>query len=219
MKIPGSNFRVLRKRLIWLIGQWTGVKFSKSLRPMVYEACLEMMQPTEDLVVRLTASKTLKTLLDDFDFSAEQFLEFLEPSFTLLFYLLKESKECDTKMNVLYVMSFIVEKMSLSIKLQADNLVSYLPLLWEEGVEHNMLRVSIISALLQIVKAIYEVPESITPFVYQVIEMSTNVNDPGTVYLLDEGLELWLVVIQFAHAPNDALLKLCDNLIPIIGEF
>lgn len=147
LKIQGSNFRVLRKRIIWMVGVWTGIKFSKSLRPMVYESCLELLQPTEDLVVRLTASKTLKTVLEDFDFCAEQFLEFLEPSFTLLFHLLKEAKECDTKMQVLYTMSFIVEKMSMSIKIQADNLVSYLPMLWEEGVEHNMLRVAIISAL------------------------------------------------------------------------
>lgn len=48
--------------------------------------------------------------------------------------------------------------------------------------------------------------------------MSTNVNDPSTVYLLDEGLELWLVVIQYAPSPNDDLLKLCDNLLPIIGK-
>lgn len=147
LKIQGSDFRVLRKRIVWLMGQWTGVKFSKELRPMVYKACLELLQPTEDIVVRLTTSKTLKIVLEDFDFCAEQFLEFLEPSFTLLFHLLKESKECDTKMNVLFVMSFIVEKMSMSMKIQADNLVAYLPMLWQEGVEHNMLRVSIISAL------------------------------------------------------------------------
>lgn len=147
LKIKGSNLRILRKRIIWMVGQWSGVKMSKSLRPMVYDACLELLQSTEDMVIRLTAAKTLKTILEDFDFCAEQFLEFLEPSFTLLFHLLKESKECDTKMNILYVMSFIVEKMSMSIKIQADNLVSYLPMLWQEGVEHNMLRVAIISAL------------------------------------------------------------------------
>lgn len=48
--------------------------------------------------------------------------------------------------------------------------------------------------------------------------MSTNVNDPSTVYLLDEGLELWLIVIQYTPTPNEALLKLCDNLVPIIGK-
>lgn len=147
LKIPGNNFKVIRKRILWMVGAWAAVKFAKSNRPALYQALLEHLQGTEDMVVRLTASKVLKTVLEDFDFDAEQFLEFMEPSFNLLFHLLKEAKECDTKMNVLYVMSFIVEKMSLSMKIQADNLVGYLPRLWEEGCEHNMLRVAIISAL------------------------------------------------------------------------
>jgi hypothetical protein len=49
--------------------------------------------------------------------------------------------------------------------------------------------------------------------------MSTNINDPSTVYLLDEGLELWLVVVQYAPSANEALIALCDNLMPIIGMF
>jgi hypothetical protein len=170
------------------------------------------------MVVRLTSCKTLKTVLEDFEFEAEQFLEFLEPSFNLLFVLLKEAKECDTKMNVLYVMSFIVEKMSLSMKIQADNLVAYLPMLWEEGHDHNMLRIAIISSLLQIIKAIDELPQSITPFIYQVVAISTNINDALTVYLMDEGLELWLVVVQYSPQINDALLGLCENILPIMGE-
>lgn len=218
LKLHEPNFKVLRRRIIWMIAQWSGVKFSKTLRPLLYDACLELLQSNEDMVVRLTAAKTLKTVLEDFDFCAEQFLEFLEPAFTLLFNVLKEAKECDTKMNVLYVMAFIVEKMSLSIKVQAGNLVAYLPLLWNEGIEHNMLRIAIISALLQIIKAIDEIPEQVVPFIYQVIEISTNVNDPSTVYLMDEGLELWLTIIQYTPEANDALIKLCDNIVPIIGE-
>lgn len=252
LKIPGTQFKIVRKRILWVVAAWSAVKFSKSNRPLIYQACLEHLQSSEDMVVRLTASKTLKTVLEDFDFDAEHFLEFMEPSFNLLFHLLKEAKECDTKMNVLSVMSFIVEKMSLSMKIQADNLVGYLPRLWEEGSEHNMLRVAIISALvserkrrhdekegkinlkclknififrflgssqqLQIIKAIYELPETITPFVYNVIDLSTNVNDPSNVYLLEEGLELWLVVIHYSPTMNPALLRLCDNLMPIIGE-
>lgn len=219
LKLRQTNFKVLRRRIIWMLGQWSGVKFSKSLRPMLYESCMELLQPNEDTVVRLTASKTLKTVLEDFDFDAEQFLEYLEPSFNLLFHLLKGARECDTKMNVLYVMSFIIEKMSMSMKIQADNLVVYLPMLWDEGQDHNMLRIAIISALLQIIKAIEELPQSIAPFIYQVVSISTNINDPLTVYLMDEGLELWLIVVQYSPQPCDALLKLCDNLMPIMGKF
>lgn len=183
--------------------------------------------------------------MDDFEFDAEQFLEFLEPVIALLFSLLKESTECDTKMTVLYVMSFIIEKMSMSIKLEVESLIQYLPLLWDESREHEMLRCAIISTLvrvttlhcpaklnqliqtsipkktqLQIIKALYEIPspEPIVAFIYQIIEMSTNVNEPSHVYLLDEGLELWLIVVQYSKTMNHDLLKLCDNLLPIIGE-
>lgn len=55
------------------------------------------------------------------------------------------------------------------------------------------------------------------PFVHHVIEMSINLNDPSA-FLLDEGLELWLVVIQCTSALNEPILKLGDNLIPIMGK-
>ncbi|XP_055641895.1 importin-11 isoform X1 [Toxorhynchites rutilus septentrionalis] len=220
LKFKTHNFRIIRKRIIWLIGRWTGVRFSKSLRPEVYRACVELLQPSEDLAVRLTASKTLKNIMDDFEFDAEQFLEFLEPVIALLFSLLKESNECDTKMTVLYVMSFIIEKMSMSIKLEVESLIQYLPMLWEESREHDMLRCAIISTLLQIIKALYEIPtpEPIVAFIYQIIKMSTNINEPSHVYLLDEGLELWLIVVQYSKAMNNDLLKLCDNLLPLIEQ-
>lgn len=220
LKFKSHKFRIIRKRIIWLIGRWTGVSFSKSLRPDVYRACLELLHPSDDLAVRLTASKTLKNMMDDFEFDAEQFLEFLEPVIALLFSLLKESDGCDTKMTVLYVMSFIIEKMSMSIKLEVESLIQYLPMLWEESREHEMLRCAIISTLLQIIKALYEIPspEPIVAFIYQIIEMSTNVNEPSHVYLLDEGLELWLIVVQYTRHMNHDLLKLCDNLQPLIEQ-
>lgn len=37
--------------------------------------------------------------MDDFEFDQDTFQEFLEPSFSLLFSLLKDAKECDTKVS------------------------------------------------------------------------------------------------------------------------
>lgn len=53
-------------------------------------------------------------------------------------------------MNVLYIMSFIIDKMNESIEAHADNLIQYLPLLWDESKDHNMLRCAIISTLVRI---------------------------------------------------------------------
>jgi hypothetical protein len=97
LKVKGDNYRVIRRRVVWLIGQWTGVKLSSELRPALYSATLPLLQGDEDMAVRLTASNTLKHAIDDFEFNTDQFLPFLEPSFALLFTLLKEAHECDTK--------------------------------------------------------------------------------------------------------------------------
>lgn len=57
LKLKGNNLRIIRRRVIWLIGQWTGVKFDRTLRPKVYELCLELLKSDEDMCVRLASSK------------------------------------------------------------------------------------------------------------------------------------------------------------------
>lgn len=89
--------------MAWLLGQWTGVKLSCELRPSLYAAMLPLLQPDEDTAVRLTACSTIKSAVDDFEFNTEQFVEYLDPLFGLLFALLKEVHECDTKVSRMFV--------------------------------------------------------------------------------------------------------------------
>lgn len=214
--IKTDNFRIIRRRGIWLIGKWSGVKLLRDLRPKVYELCLDLLRQNENMAVRLEASKTLMATLDDFEFEPQSFLPYLEPSFSALFILLKEAKECETKMNILNTMSFVIDKMSDNISSQADNLIVYLPLLWKESTDHNMLRCAIISTLHQIVKALCEIPSNLAPFLYPVIAISTNVKESCHIYLIEEGLELWLAVLENSTVLCPELFNLSENLLPII---
>lgn len=45
--------------------------------------------------------------LSDFEFQGTQFVPYLEPTFSLVFSLLKEAKECDTKVNVHFLITTI----------------------------------------------------------------------------------------------------------------
>jgi hypothetical protein len=56
------------------------------------------------------------------------------------------------QMHVLYVLSFIVERVGFAIRPHSGSLIQYLPLLWEESAEHNMLRCAIVSTLVHLVK-------------------------------------------------------------------
>ncbi len=54
------SYRIIRRRVIWLIGCWIGVKFSTSHRHELYEALIPLLQPSEDMAVRIEAAATLK---------------------------------------------------------------------------------------------------------------------------------------------------------------
>lgn len=122
-------------------------------------------------------------------------------------------------MNVLNIMALIIDKMNECINSQIENLIQYLPLLWEESNDHNLLRCAIVVTLLQIVRAVSDVPVELAPFLYPVISLSTNINDPSHVYLLEDGLDLWLAVVENTSVLTPELLILCENILPIIGNY
>lgn len=60
-------------------------------------------------------------------------------------------------------------------------------------------------------------PPVLANFLYPVISMSTNKDEPSHVYLLEEGLELWLVVIENSTTLSPELLEMSTNILSIIG--
>lgn len=212
LKVKHKSYRVIRKRVIWLMGQWVAVKMSLNLRPLLYQAVLELLDPSEDLAVRLEAAQTLKTTVDDFEFNTEQFLPFIESLFSLLFHLLKEVRECDTKMHVLHVLSFVIERVGSEIRPFISSLVQYLPLLWKESEEHNMLRCAILTSLIHLVQGYGGDSNQLWQFILPAIAISTDTSQEPHVYLLEDGLELWYVTLINAPGLSPELLKLFDNM-------
>lgn len=56
------RYKPIRRRVIWLIGQWISVKFKSDLRPMLYEAIRNLLQD-QDLVVSVNKCCFLLQLL------------------------------------------------------------------------------------------------------------------------------------------------------------
>ncbi|XP_031837056.1 importin beta11 isoform X2 [Nomia melanderi] len=218
LKIRSNYYKIIRRRVCWLIGQWTSIKLSRGLRPKVYELMVEVLSPDEDLGVRLAASDALKLVIDDFQFNPEEFSPYLEPACSLLFSLLREVNECDTKMRVLYVLSFMIERVGSEINPYVGVLSSYLPALWQQYDEHNMLRCAIITTLIHLEKALG--PESVIlqPLVVGIIAFSCDVNQDEHVYLLEDGLRLWSALLENAPAPTPAIMGLARNLAALLEQ-
>uniref|UniRef100_A0A3Q1IV43 Importin-11 n=1 Tax=Anabas testudineus TaxID=64144 RepID=A0A3Q1IV43_ANATE len=215
LQVSHHRYKLIRRRVIWLIGQWISVKFKSDLRPLLYEVILSLMQDP-DLVVRLL--QTLDFFLysrppvDDFEFRTEQFLPYLESIFGLLFQLLQQVTECDTKMQVLHVISCVIERVNIQIRPYVGCLVQYLPLLWKQSEEHNMLRCAILTTLIHLVQGLGAESKNLYPFLLPVIQLSTDVSQPPHVYLLEDGLELWLVTLENSPAVTPELLRIFQNM-------
>uniref|UniRef100_A0A8C9STM6 Importin-11 n=1 Tax=Scleropages formosus TaxID=113540 RepID=A0A8C9STM6_SCLFO len=222
LQVSHHSYKLIRRRVIWLIGQWISVKFKSDLRPLLYEAILSLMQDP-DLVNNLPSSTnvllafTITCLnmslpVDDFEFRTEQFLPYLESIFSLLFQLLQQVTECDTKMQVLHVISCVIERVNIQIRPYVGCLVQYLPLLWKQSEEHNMLRCAILTTLVHLVQGLGAESKNLYPFLLPVIQLSTDVSQPPHVYLLEDGLELWLVTLENCPSITPELLRVFQNM-------
>jgi len=214
--IKDSNYRIVRRRAAWLVGQWSGVKLSPELRPKLYQILVPLLEKDEDLVVRLAAAKALKVVIDDFEFTSEELKPYLSSAFGQLFDLLKEVEECDTKLSILNVLSYVIERVGVGIRSMCEELAHYLPSLWASSEAHDMLRCSILGTLVSIVQGLGSITESLAPFLHDVIYMSTHLNNSCSVYLLEDGLELWLVALQNSKHLLPQWMQLASNIPPIL---
>ncbi|KFZ62274.1 Importin-11, partial [Antrostomus carolinensis] len=221
LQVSHNSYKLIRRRVIWLIGQWISVKFKSDLRPMLYEAIRNLLQD-QDLVSHIHLQSVLFFLndnlpVDDFEFRTDQFLPYLEPMFTLLFQLLQEVTQCDTKMHVLHVLSCVIERVNMQIRPYVGCLVQYLPLLWKQSEEHNMLRCAILTTLIHLVQGLGADSKNLYPFLLPVIQLSTDVSQPPHVYLLEDGLELWLVTLENSPSLTPELLIIFQNMSALLG--
>ncbi|KAJ8961664.1 hypothetical protein NQ318_021262 [Aromia moschata] len=216
LKIKDNNYRVIRRRVSALIGRWTGIKLSSELRPTLYECIIDLLGPEEDMAVRLTAASTLRFAIDDFEFNCDQFKDYMFSAFNLLFNLLREAVECETKMQVLNVMTLLLERMGNIIQPQSESLVQYLPHLWQESEDHNMLRCAIVATLVQLVKAMGGVKSELNPFLLPIIQLGTDTTQNAIVYLLEDSLDLWLTVLEYSTSMTNELMQLFNNMLSLL---
>uniref|UniRef100_A0AAZ3SSZ7 Importin-11 n=1 Tax=Oncorhynchus tshawytscha TaxID=74940 RepID=A0AAZ3SSZ7_ONCTS len=172
LQVSHHRYKLIRRRVIWLIGQWISVKFKSELRPLLYEVILNLMQDP-DLVTCQFLFLNVSSPVDDFEFRTEQFLP---------------------------------------IRPYVGCLVQYLPLLWKQSEEHNMLRCAILTTLVHLVQGLGAESKNLYLFLLPVIQLSTDVSQPPHVYLLEDGLELWLVTLENSPAITPELLRIFQNM-------
>ena len=108
---PGYN--ILRRRIAILLGQWLTIKEGLD-RPLVYQLfqyLLDKDDKLNDQVVRVTAARQLKNVVDPFEFTAETFMPYAPSILARVMALIEEVELGETKMALLNTVSVVVIKM------------------------------------------------------------------------------------------------------------
>ena len=117
VQVQQPGFNILRRRAAIILGQWLPVKEGLH-RPLVYQIFQHLLNkedPLNDQVVRVTAGRQLKNVVDPFEFTAEPFGPYVADIIGKLVSLTKEVELPDTKMALLNTIGVIVTKMEQNV--------------------------------------------------------------------------------------------------------
>jgi len=67
-------------------------------------------------------------------------------------------------------------------------------------------------------KGLGTISETLAPFLYEVISLSTNMQISASVYLLEDGLELWMNVLHNTKHLLPCWMQLTEHMPPILGK-
>jgi hypothetical protein len=117
--VAHPDYVILRRRIPLLIKQWITIKVTDESRPIVYgifQRLLDNSDHFNDLVVRITAGKCFKAVIDEWDFVAKPFLPFLEDILNRISSLIEEVHGTDTKLALINTLSVMVEQLRKNVR-------------------------------------------------------------------------------------------------------
>ncbi|KAL1956730.1 hypothetical protein VTO42DRAFT_6880 [Malbranchea cinnamomea] len=219
IQIQRPGYNILRRRTSILLGQWVPVKPNELDRAAVYQIFQHLLNkddPLNDQVVRVTAGRQLKSVLDPFEFTAEGFLPYSTPILQSLMNLIQEVELTETKMALLETVRVAVVKLEDHISPFADQIMSLLPPLWEQSGEQHLMKQAILTLITSLIHSMKQESIRYHSLIIPLIQNSVEPESEALVYLLEESLELWSAILIQTPAPGPApLLALFPSLLPI----
>lgn len=180
----------------------------------IFQHLLNKSEPLNDLVVRVTAGRHFKSIVDDWEFKPEQFLPFATDILSQLMMLIGEVELGETKMILLNTISVIVERLEYHITPYADKIVNLLPPLWEQSGEEHLMKQAILTMLTRLITAMKGDSRSYHELAIPIVRGAVEPESETQLYLLEDALDLWSAVIAQTSAPaSDDLLALIPYLL------
>ncbi|PYH43275.1 putative importin 11 [Aspergillus saccharolyticus JOP 1030-1] len=220
VQLQEQGYNLLRRRIAILLGQWVPVKSSELNRDAVYQIfqhLLSRKDPLNDLVVRISAGRQLKNVLDPFEFSPTEFLPYAPTILQDLMSLVQEVELSETRMGLLDTVRMAVVKMEDHIAPFSDQILSLLPPLWESSGEEHLMKQAILTLLSSLIHSLKQDSVRYHSLILPLIQNSVEPGSETLIYLLDEALDLWAAILMQTPSPaSPEILSLIPALMPIL---
>lgn len=217
----GGLFKVLRRRMAILISQWAPVKLTENSRPLVYKIFTHFLNPsdeTNDLVVRITAARQLRWIVDEQDFSIEQFLPYTSDIVTQLIELVQNVEVDEIKLAILETLRILVQRMEEQVSEFGDLLMATLPKVWQgSGTEEYMIKQAIMAIFSALVMSMGNRSQRYQSLIMPLLSEAARPGSDLHVHLIDETLQLWNSILMQSSPPlSQDVLNLADAVLPLL---
>ncbi|KAK5631640.1 hypothetical protein RRF57_007354 [Xylaria bambusicola] len=207
--------QILRRRIAILLSQWVPIKISKETRPLVYEIFkhfLNSRDPHNDIVVRITAARQLKQVIDEFEFDQEQFSTHAPDIVKELINLVQAMESEETKLAIVVTLRSLISRMDTAIVPFSDLIMNVLPNIWSSaGNLGFMLKQAVLTILQTLVSSMRSDFQRYQHLVLPLIVETTQEGSDSALHLLDDALEFWNVLLQNSPPPlSSGILSLAS---------
>ncbi|KAL8689874.1 MAG: hypothetical protein Q9218_004551 [Villophora microphyllina] len=219
VQIQQPGYNVLRRRIAIVLGQWLPVKtgLDRELVYQIFQHLLNKDDSWNDLVVRITAGRQLKEIILPFEFNNETFKPYSATILNRLMALIDEVELSETKFALLSTLSVLIQSLDEQISPFADEIIAFLPPLWDQAGKEFLTKQSILGILSTLMSALQGDSQKYHHLVIPLIDSSVNVQSDTYDQLVEDALGLWEASLQ--RAPSAAvsqLVPLASRLFPML---
>ncbi|TNY19776.1 armadillo-type protein [Rhodotorula diobovata] len=213
-----SAYRLIRRRIAWLLGNWIGEDLAASSRSLIYQLLVHLVSrnASTDAAIRLTAARSLARC-DTWDFDQDAFVPLLPRAIDEIVQLLGEVELSDSRMRLNETLGVVIDRVGQHISPYAPQLAEILATLWASTHE-NHFQTSILVTFTKLAEALGEQSQGLHPQACPIIQLSVDPLQPSHVYLQEDGLELWQVLLRRSSVLSPEMLQLVPALVSLLAN-
>ncbi|KAG0496429.1 hypothetical protein HPP92_001120 [Vanilla planifolia] len=208
------NMRIIHRKIALVLGQWVS-EIKGDTRKQVYHALIRLFQDN-DIAVRLAACRSLCYLVQDSNFSEQECFDLLSTCWSLCFKLVEEVVVFDSKVQVLNLISVLIEHVGEKITPFAGQLMNFFQKMWEESVNENLLQIQILAALRNFVCSLGYHSYVCYNMLLPILQKGIDLDNPDAFNLLEDSVLLWDAVLSHATSMVPQLMDLFPSLVTIL---